>query len=69
MENTTKEKFTRENAAEMLLELVTEKKITQAYIAEKTGITRATISAIVSKNQTPNSLTLYKLNKYIHEMV
>lgn len=55
---------TKENAGKKLLEHRSEKRVTQVKVAEKTGISVQTISAIESGKLKPQSMTIFKLQKY-----
>lgn len=55
----------KENASSTLLEFRDKHKITQEKISEKTGISRPTISGIETGRLTPQTMTIYKLNKFI----
>lgn len=57
--------ITKENAARELLEFRHKAKMTQEKLCEKTGVSRQTLSAIESGKLKPQTMTLYKLNKYI----
>jgi len=54
----------RETAGKELLELRLKHKLTQIQLAEKTNISVKTISAIESGGNKPQSMTLYKLNRF-----
>lgn len=60
--------LTKENAGKKLLEHRMEKQITQGKIAEKSGISVQTISAIESGKLKPQSMTIFKLQKYFDSL-
>jgi DNA-binding XRE family transcriptional regulator len=57
-------KVTAENASLRLLELRKKHKLTQIELAEKTELSRFTITSIENGKTTPNNFTLFKLNSF-----
>ena len=57
--------LTKENASKMLLEFRLKHKITHEKLQEKTGVSRPTLTGIENGTKTVQSMTLFKLNKYI----
>lgn len=58
-------KLTFDNAQEKLLEFRLVNKITQEKLHDKTGVSRPTLTGIENGTLKPQSMTLFKLNKYI----
>ena len=55
----------KDNAGEKLLEHRIEKKLTQVQVSEKSGVTVQTLSGIESGDVKPQSMTIFKLKKYL----
>jgi len=56
--------ITKKNASKVLLEYRMEKNITQLEIAKKADISLPTLSGIESGRLTPQTMTIFKLQKY-----
>jgi len=57
--------LTKENIAEKLLEHRSSKKITQAEVSKKSGVSVQTISAIESGKIKPQSMTVFRIREYL----
>jgi transcriptional regulator with XRE-family HTH domain len=58
----TKE-ITRDNLSKILICFISDKKITQAEIAKKSGVDKNTISSLVNGSK-PQAITAHKLKEY-----
>lgn len=61
-------KITKDNAGKELLKFRVEKNITQTEISKRAGISLPTISGIESGKLTPQTMTVYKLQKYFDSL-
>lgn len=60
--------ITKDNAHIELLKFRDISRMTQIQVAEKTGISKDTISNIENGNFKPNKMTLYRLEKLINSL-